>query len=243
MRKRNCFLLTILCSILFTTNVYAKDIYYENKNGITFTKEEYDFLNFMFWDGSQEFMTITDYNKFINSGIMYGDIKSDEYVEKNTRIVPYSTIVNLPDNKLSIVSSCTSDCFISVTLQWKRNPAIKSYDVIGAYLDNTSLKSSPTTTISTRTTTTTSNEIKQFNNGFGVSVGLPKYGDNMVINQTFKVAKQGTVYASYQHATRSISLNDSKNYTLSRKGYGGVFNFSGTAANTYDNMNGVSISL
>lgn len=236
-------MLTILCGILFTTNVYAKDIYYENKNGVTFTKEEYDFLSFMFWPGSQDLMTTNDYNKFINSGIMFGDIKSDEYVEKNIGIIPYAIEYDTPAKKLNIVSSCTSDCLISVTLKWKGTPAIKSYDVIGAYLDNTSLQSNIITALSTSSNTSYSNEIKQFNNGFGVSVELPRYGNNMVISQTFRVARQGTVYASYQHATRSISLNDSKNYTLSRTGYGGVFNFSGTAANTYDRMNGVSISL
>lgn len=243
MRKRSCFLLTVLCSILFTTNGYAKEVYYENQNGVSFNKEEYDFLSYMFWDGSQDLMTINDYNKFIKSGIMFGDIKRDEYIEDINSIMPYATEVNTPSKKLNIVSSCTSNCLISVTLTWKGIPAIKSYDVMGAYLENISLQNRVSTTIATSSNTINSNEIKEFNNGFGVSVELPKYGNNIVINQIFRVAKQGTVYASYQHPTKNISLNDSKNYTLSRTGYGGVFNFSDTVANTYDRMNGVSISL
>lgn len=59
---------------------------------------------------------------------------------------------------------------------------------------------------------------------------LPKYDSAPVINQTFKVSKGGTVYASYQHAMRNIFLADSKNYTLSKAGYGEVFKFAGTAA-------------
>lgn len=239
MIKKKYLLLTILCSMLFTSNISAKEIYYENKNGVVFTKEEYDFLSYMFQDGSQELMTKNDYNSFIKSEIMAGDIKSDEYIG----IIPYATSIDTPIKKLSIVASCNTDCLISTTLKWKGTPGVKSYDVIGAYLENTILQNRPTTTISTSLNTSNSNEIKQFNNGFGVSVALPRYGENIVINQTFRVAKQGTVYSSYQHATKTINLQDSKNYTLSKTGYGGVFNFSGTAANTYDRMNGVSISL
>ena len=44
MKKKKYLLLTILCSMLFTSNISAKEIYYENKNGVVFTKEEYDFL-------------------------------------------------------------------------------------------------------------------------------------------------------------------------------------------------------
>ncbi|MCI8671619.1 MAG: hypothetical protein HFI36_06290 [Bacilli bacterium] len=48
MIKKKYLLLTILCSMLFTSNISAKEIYYENKNGVVFTKEEYDFLSYMF---------------------------------------------------------------------------------------------------------------------------------------------------------------------------------------------------
>ena len=77
--------------------------------------------------------------------------------------------------------------------------------------------------------------------GFGVSIGLPKYGSSMIINQTYRVNKGGTIYASYQHAKSTISLANSKNYTLSHAGFGGVFKFSGVAVNIYDQMSGVSI--
>ena len=239
MLKRRVYLLFALCGLLFTTNVSAKEIYYVNDNGVSFSKEEYEFLSFMFWDGSQNLFTPEDYQKFIDSKIMDGEINSNSYTEP----VPYATTVDTPGKTLNIVSSCSTNCLISVTATWKGTPAIKSYDVIGAYLENTSLQNTPTTTVSTSLGTSNSNELKQFDNGFGVSIALPKYGNNIVVNQLFRVSKSGTVYASYQHATKNISLNDSKNYTISKAGFGGVFNFSGTAANTYDRMNGVNISL
>lgn len=237
--KRKVYLLFALCGLLFTTNVSAKEIYYVNDNGVSFSKEEYDFISFMFWNGSQNLFTPDDYPKFIDSQIMSGEIKSNTYVEP----VPYATVVDTPGKTLNIVSSCSTDCLISVTATWKGNPTVKSYDVIGAYLENTSLQNNPTTTVSTSLGTSNSNELKQFNNGFGVSIALPKYGNNIVVNQLYRVSKSGTVYASYQHAITNISLANSKNYTISKSGYGGVFNFSGTAASTYDRMSGVSISL
>lgn len=236
MKKGEIILTILFASMALTVSeVKASETYYLNNKGVALTKEEYDFLSYMFWEGSQDLLTKGDYNKFINSNIMHGELGDDTYTELQTR----ATSVESNSKTLKIVKSCSSDCLISVTLTWKGNPTIKSYDVMGAYLENTQLTNSPKTVIGQKSYT----DIKQFNNGFGVSILLPKYDSAPVINQTFRVSKGGTVYASYQHAIKNISLDDSKNYTLSKAGYGGVFKFNGTATSTYDRMNGVSISL
>lgn len=239
--KKKFLLATCIFSIfIFTSNVQAKETYFVNQNNVEFTKEEYDFISYMFWDGAQEHMDLDDYNNFINSDIMNGDLDSTIYYD-----VPLTRATTIEDanRTLKIAKSCSSNCLISVTLTWKNSPTIRSYDVIGAYLDGTSLVNNPTTTISAGGQLTRFNDIKKSNNGFGVSVKLPTYGASMVINQNFRVSKGGTVYASYQHAIKNISLSNSQNYTFSRSGYGGVFKFSGTALTTYDRMNGVSISV
>lgn len=240
--KKKFLLSTCLFSMfLLTTDVQAKEVYFVNQNNVEFTKEEYDFISYMFWDGAQENMDLDDYNNFINSDIMNGDLDSNIYYD-----IPLTRATSIEEaNKtLKIVKSCSSSCFVSVTLTWKKFPTVKSYDVIGAYLDGTSLVNNPATSITTNgTITTTYKDIKKSNNGFGVSVKLPTYGTSMIINQSFRVNKGGTVYASYQHAIKNISLSNSQNYTFSRSGYGGVFKFSGTALTTYDKMKGVSISL
>jgi len=238
MEKKH-LLIVILSLILFTTSVSAKENYYVNDYEVSLTKEEYDFLKFMFWDGAQKLITENDYEKFINSGIINGEVDSNIYDE----IMTMGTFFNDSNKSLKITKSCSSDCFVSVTLTWNQNPTVRSYDVIGSYLENTSLINSPVTTIVSSGGNVTSNEIKKFNNGFGVSIELPKYGNNLVVNQNFRVKNGGHVYASYQHAKNTISLANSKNYTLSRAGYGGVFKFSGTAANVYDKMSGVDINL
>lgn len=233
--KKRILALLAIGFIFSIPQVKAAETYYQNNNGVTLSKEEYDFLSYMFWQGSQDLLTKEDYKKFVESNIMNGELGDDTYTE----IQPLSTLVETNSKTLKIVKSCSSDCLISVTLTWKGNPTIKSYDVMGAYLDNTKLTNSPTTVIGSKSYT----DIKKFNSGFGVSILLPTYDSKPVINQIFRVSKSGTIYASYQHATRNITLNDSKNYTLSKTGYGGVFSFSGTSVTTYDRMQGVSINL
>lgn len=230
------FCFVVLISV--TGIASAKECYYINSNGVCLDEKEYNFLSFMFWDGSQELMTQDDYNKFVSSDIINGEIDSKTYIAPMTRGTEFSS----NSKKVKITKSCTSNCLVSVNATWFSNPNIKSYDVIGAYLENTSLVNSPITTISSSVGSNTSKEIQKFNNGFGVSVKLHE-GSNIVINQTFRVKKQGHIYASYQHATKNITLAGSKNYTIDYSGYGHVFKFNGTASSTYDMMNGVDIAL
>lgn len=237
--KKNVLLVTCIFNFLFfSTNVYAEEVYFVNQKNVEFTREEYDFISYMFWDGAQEYMDMEDYNEFITSNIMNGDLESQIYYD-----IPLtrSTTIEDANRILKIVKSCSSNCLVSVTLIWKNSPTIRSYDVIGAYLDDTTLVNNPTTTISTGGNLLSFNNIKRATNGFGVSVQLPTYGTSLIINQNFRVSTGGCVYVSYQHAIKSISLSNSQNYTFSRSGYGGVFNFSGTALTTYDRMNGVNI--
>lgn len=221
------------------SNVSAKDIYYTNNNGVSFNKEEFDFLGNFFWNGVQDLLSKEDYQNFILSDIMNGDIEIETYHEIMTR----GTYFEDANRDLKISKSCSSNCYISVTLTWKNNPTIRSYDVIGAYLENTELVNTPTTVVLNSGATVNSKEIKKTSTGFGVSIKLPTYGNSLIVNQTYRVKKGGHVYASYQHAMKNISLTNSKNYTISKSGYGKVFNFSGTAVSTYDRMNGVNISV
>lgn len=223
--------------IVYMPNVSAEE-YYRNDYGVALNKEEYDFLSYMFWDGCQTLMTENDYVRFINSDIMNGELDSKIYEEPMTR----ATTIDDNSRTFKISKSCSTNCLVSVTLKWKGVPTTKSYDVMGAYLDGVTLQNTPTTMIQTSNGSTKITDLKKANNGFGVSMILPS-GNNIVINQNFRVSKGGTVYASYQHAMKNITFGDSKNYTFSKAGYGQVFKFSGTAVSVYDRFNGVNISL
>ena len=115
---------------------------------------------------------------------------------------------------------------------------IKSYDVIGTYLDGLTLVGA----VDTKIQNISFNEIKKNINGFGVSVKIPTLG-NPIITQRFKVTGSGTIYGSYQHATKSVTLSQSKNYTISKKGLGKVFLFEEPFKTYYDNSPGVDITI
>lgn len=236
--------ITLLVIFLPIYNTNAEEVYYTNNYNVRLTKEEYDFLSKFYWEGYQEDMTLSDYQEFIESNIMNGEFETVGINHfDNVGLIPYSTSHETNSKTMKISKSCNSTCSISVVVTWKNIPNTKSYDVIGAYLDGVNLLSKVSTNAKTSGMTNSIFEIKKENNGFGASISLPTSGSNYVISQTYTVSKGGTVYASYQHAKRSISLANSKNYTISREGYGGVFKFSGTAANIYDQMRGVSIAV
>lgn len=50
MKKYYLGLFAIISLFTFNINTQAKEIYYTNKNEVAFTKEEYDFLSFMYWE-------------------------------------------------------------------------------------------------------------------------------------------------------------------------------------------------
>lgn len=244
-RKNKIITFLMLLAILIPIkNINAEEQYYTNKYNVKLTKEEYEFLSKFYWEGYQEDMTLSDYQEFVESSIINGEFETVEinYFE-NIGVIPYSVSHETNSKTIKISKSCASTCSISVVVTWKNVPNTKSYDIIGAYLEGVNLLSRVYTNAKTTSINNSSSEIKKDNNGFGVSISLPTSGSNYVINQTYTVSKGGTVYASYQHAKKTISLANSKNYTISKDGYGGVFKFSGTAASVYDKMGGVSINV
>lgn len=247
MRNKSIIYLVLLIPVLFIclsfkiNNVKALETFYENMNGVTLTKEEYDFLSQMYWDGYQSLMTLDDYEEFKNSKVMNGQIEVKK-LNYNNYIVPYGTSISYGGRTLKIFKSCSSNCLISVTLEWTGNPTVRSYDVIGAYIENTSFTNTPTTTVATSSSKTVVTDLKKTNNGIGSSFKLPS-GSNIKVNQTFRVNTGGHVYASYQHAKSSSTLAKSKDYTFSKFGYGNVFQFSNNSSNIYDAMSGVDITV
>lgn len=227
--------------LLSTTSVYANDIYYYNSHGVNFTVDEYSFISDMFYEGYQDVMNEADYEEiFYDNDIVDSEITTDTYSDF-WGIVPYGTSLASPSKRLTISKACTSSCLITIKADWTASPRVRSYDVIGAYLDNVDRLTFPTTKVSNSTGSNSSMNIKEDENGFGVSIELLSSGADMKVTQYFRVTSGGTVYGSYQHATSNISLADSKKYTISRSGYGGVFLFDSSIRSYYDAMGGVSI--
>ena len=239
MKLKIFFLLVML--IIIPTTVSATTTYYVNDNGVCLSKKEYDYLVEKFDEKFPTIITKSDYEKFIVNGFFDKDLKS--YVVYS--ISPLDYVSHQTKSKaLKMTASCKETyCVITVVLDWTTNPKIRSWDVIGAYFSTSSLKTEPTTWVVSEEGTDYSYEISNQSHGFGVSIKLPDKGESITIYQSYTVNPKGIVYASYQHATSSISLANSKKYTINLGGYGNVFNFESGVREKYDAMSGVYITL
>ena len=84
---------------------------------------------------------------------------------------------------------------------------------------------------------------KSFTNGFGYSFKLQSNATGLESHITFSVLGTGTIYSSYQHAIHSVTLTNSKKYTLSNAGYGNTTLFDDSVKYDYDNMTGVDLTV
>lgn len=215
-------------------------VFYRNENGVTFTKEEYDFFSTMYFDGFQSSMTYEDLEYFNGIELNKQNIES---VILNEGFKTRATEITSPAKSLKISKVDTTNPVISIVLTWLQNPLVRSYDLIGANLDNVQLFGNVATKLVYSNGNMTPNDLKKSNNGFGVSVQLPPAGSNIKITQTFKTTKGGKVYGSYQHAVTNVSLYESQNYSVSYNGYGHVFQFNNGVNNKYDAMSGVEMNV
>lgn len=236
MKKIIVFLILMFGGV-FTVD--ASEIYYINKYGVSFTDEQYNFFSKMYYEGYQEYVTLDDFNYFdVNN--MNPNLVETKYA--NNGIMPMDDSVTGTKKTLKISKyNHGIESTITLIADWFQNPSTKSNDVIGARLVGVSLQTTPKTKMINSNGEKNFTNIDSFTNGFGQTFLLS--GSSIKITQTYKVSNGGSVYASYQHAKKVISAANSRKYTISFSGYGGVFKFSGTATSIYDNSQGVSISV
>lgn len=236
--KKILIFVIMLCIGIIDVNA-STDIYYTNHNNVNFTEKQYNFFSKMYFEGYQEYVTQEDFDLF-SIEEMNPSLVETVYIED--RCLSRGSFINDSNKTLKISkTSISNESNITILASWNNNPSVKSYDVIGARLVNTSLLNTPVTKVINSSGSKSYSVNVNSNNGFGTSVLLS--GNNIKVTQTFRVKNGGTVYGSYQHAMSNISLANSKKYTISSSGYGSVFAFTGTATNVYDQMSGVSISV
>lgn len=239
--KRIFMIFTLLLLTFFCDNVNASELEgYTNQYGVTFSQEEYNFISEFYFDGYQQYMTIDDYNSFIDSDIMNAAINIKV---ADNGIMPMSSIYETTMKQLKVSTACLTDCKIVVVLSWKSLPSVRSYDLIGAYFDETSLKSGVISSMLYDSSSVSPVYSTKSANGVSSTYKLPSKANNLNFIQEFTVAKSGSINVSYQHARKSISLANSKKFSLSKNGYGGVFQFEENIRPYYDAMGGLTINL
>ena len=159
-------------------------------------------------------------------------------------VSPIGGLVDTPAKtlRMSVVKASTF-ASVGITVVWKGTPAMRSYDVMGAYLSGVTRKTVPFTIVDYSEGDFESNDIKYESNGFGVSIKLPDSGTSIKITQSFATTLGGEVYGSYQHALDRVSFADSQNYTINYGGYGHVFVFPYSVGQHYDMLDGVWLEV
>ncbi len=149
---------------------------------------------------------------------------------------------------------------VVATATWKSIPSTRSFDLIGfrSYGFDFSEGTQEGTQIYKENGTRKSisygyngTNIKKFNRSDGLNAG---YGISMnIVNNTISYLQATTecdvtptlthpsIYASYQHAVKDITLAQSQTYTLGGAGLGEVFVFTNGMYQYYDDMNGLNL--
>lgn len=195
------------------------------------------------------FKTIT--NIFTNYSQTY-EITEEEFNNVN-EIQLFSTTHTTNYKKIFI--SKQGEGNISLEVIWKKNPSVRSYDVIAIRGEGVSFISS---TVSGKQSYVkngnketieykiNSNNTQIFGNGVGISMNLVDGASDYTLELNIRYTKNSsnaTIYGSYQHSQRNITLDQSQRYTLSSNGFGNVLYFDSTVSSYFDGMGGVSIEV
>lgn len=242
--KIKYIIFTFLSFLVFECNVFATEMKFENSNGIILNEQEYNYILKMFNKDFFDTMTVDDYNNLLmNTNI---DDNVIEIFNTGDLINPLATELTNDSRTLKIGKSCSNSyCTITINVVWNSIPNVKSYDVIGSRFDgNIDYVTYPKTKVITNVNSYfLSDSPNYLENGYGASVKIPDSVNSITLSQYFKVSGSGTIYSSYQHAIKSISLTNSKKYTLSSSGYGKVFKFNKEVESYYDKTEGVNITI
>ena len=231
-----------LVLFMFGSIVYAEECTYHNSVGVDMDCTLYNELLNYYSSSFLEFMPQSEYDSIKNNNP--DNIVVSTYKEELPEIFSKDAYYATTYKEIRIVKNAN---FVTVTLNWLQNPSVRSYDVLAVRLSS---GVSINGTIAFRQISynggsaiiSTTGSKQTFSNGQGVSFKLSTYS-NLESSITFYINGTGLLYSSYQHATSSVTLNQSKNYTISSMGYGNTTLFASSVANKYDGMAGVYIPV
>ena len=159
--------------------------------------------------------------------------------------------------RITIIASHINNNLYSMLLytQWLIVPATQSYDVTAMRGEHATFVNGTQEGVQTYykngaynyiNYSTNGTNIVKNSNGFGISMNLVNDASYYETELTANVTaddQYATVYGTYQHAVRNVTLDQSKAYTISHNGYGDVVNFVVSVQDFYDRMQGVYVEL
>lgn len=234
--------LLILLSFVFIGGVNAQEIFYENSNGVILTQKEYNDISEFYWDGYQENLSQEEYDFLKKNGLFENEIKTT-LVNSSDYSLLSEAEHSTANKSLKMSMSCNTTCLVSIILKWINLPRIRSYDILGVYLDNVTPIQINKVRVNTNKGKSEYSYDKYETNGVGTSFKLPSDVTYLDISQIFLIENKGSIKASYQHARKTITSVNSKKYSFSKSGIGGVFKFNTGIQDYYDCMVGVELKM
>lgn len=238
--KKICFIAVLM--FLLMGEVNAQDLYYKNDDGVILTPHEYNVISEFYWNGYQSKLSKEEYNFLKENGLFENKIETIEIDDSKYNLLSLSEHTT-KNKSLKMSMSCSSTCLVSISLHWINLPKIRSNDILGIYLDNATPIQVNKVRIDTNKGKTEYSYDKNEINGIGTSFKLPTDVTYLDVSQLLLLEKKGTIKASYQHARKTISLANSKKYSFSKAGIGGVFKFNTGIQTYYDCMPGVELKV
>lgn len=267
--KKFVFVVSVMLVICIPVRVMAMentDSYYTNRNGVVMDEANYNNLVEKLTANYVEFMTQNEYNDLKDHPldiVNQSDVIIDT-VEYNgvpvDMIAPCAVsgslnVYQTASKKLSItiMNYGTNEYYVQASNEWLSIPKVRSFDVFAMRPDD-GFTIHDTTQQGTQYYSSSSSadailyqyngaNTMRFSNGFGMSMNIV---DNSNITTLLNVitarvyGSKGTVSASYQHATSTVTKAQSMDYFLNVNGLGGCIQFNQTAVyQKYDKMAGV----
>lgn len=185
---KKIILLGMFLFLILPIDISAQEVeYYTNHYGVKFSKKEYEFISNFYFDGYQDYMTEKDYNQFIESDIINGVINTIVSDSENlSKELIHETTMKI----LKVSSSCSSDCYVVTTLTWKSNPSVRSYDLIGAFLNGTSLNGNVSAKMYYDSSQASPKYSNKSSNGLSSTFKLPSTSKPINFVQEFRVQKR-----------------------------------------------------
>jgi len=165
-----------------------------------------------------------------------------------------STETNAKILTMSVTGGTTYN-YASLSASWKYIPNTRSYDVIGYYGAGIAVREGSQTGKQIYTLNGNYTYISYSWNGTNIHKDGNWYGISMnIVDSNISTLQletdcdftasvsYPTLYGSYQHATSTVTLSQSHNYTLGTGGLGNVFVFPSNISQKYDGMSGVHVS-
>lgn len=232
-------IITIIISLITFNKVKAIEMY-ENSVNVKINYSLYKKLSEIYSEEYVEFLEQKRLDEIKNNNLENVIVN-----EIPIYTIPFSSSHTTSYKSLKIIKNGST---VTLILNWLKMPATRSYDVIGFRFVNLNLKGEylfkQIYTTDSQTIVKTKHFVQKYNNGFGISFPLINENvKNINIYVDFTVNGSGTIYGTYQHAQKNISLSNSQKYTISADGYGNVLKFDTSIKNIYDAMGGVNIKI